>query len=107
MILGALGLFVLGLSLWTRLWVLHRNYNLWWLIPLHFPAGLWLLLAKDRPVLLHWYLRFAFLAAVIFVCLSFLLPQRFSPAVVPLLIIVAWRCALEVFGDGIQNSTDS
>lgn len=107
MILGALGLFVLGLSLWTRLWVLHRNYNLWWLIPLHFPAGLWLLLAKDRPVLLHWYLWFAFLAAGMFVCLSFLLPQRFSPAVVPLLIIVAWRCALEVFGDGIRNSTDS
>jgi Domain of unknown function (DUF4105) len=98
MILGALGLFVLGLSFWTRLWVLHRNYNLWWLIPLHFPAGLWLLLAKDRPVLLLWYLWFAFLAALFFVCFSFLLPQRFNPAVVPLLIIVAWRCALEAFG---------
>jgi Domain of unknown function (DUF4105) len=104
MILGALGSFVLGLSFWTRLLVLHSNYNLLWLIPLHFPAGLWLLLAKGRPALLQWYLWFAFLAAVFFVCFSFLLPQRFSPAVIPLLIIVAWRCGLEVFGDRIQNS---
>jgi Domain of unknown function (DUF4105) len=104
MILGALGSFVLGLSFWTRLWVLHKNYNLWWLIPLHFPAGLWLLLAKGRPALLQRYLWFAFLAAVFFVCFSFLLPQRFSPAVIPLLSIVAWRCGLEIFGDRIQNS---
>jgi hypothetical protein len=104
MILGALGSFVLGLSFWTRLWVLHKNYNLWWLIPLHFPAGLWLLLAKGRPALLQWYLWFAFLAAVFFVCFSFLLPQRFSPAVIPLLIIVAWRCGMEIFRGRIQNS---
>jgi hypothetical protein len=97
MILGLLGTFVLGLSFWTRLWVLHENYNLLWLIPLHFPAGLWLLLAQRRPVFLRWYLWFAFLAAVGFVCFSFLLPQKFSPAVFPLLIIVAWRCALELF----------
>jgi hypothetical protein len=104
MILGALGSFVLGLSFWTRLWVLHRNYNLLWLIPLHFPAGLWLLLAKGRAALLQWYLCFAFLAAVLFVCFSFLLPQRFSLAVIPLLILMAWRCGLEVFGGRIQNS---
>jgi Domain of unknown function (DUF4105) len=97
MILGLAGTFVLGLSFWTRLWVLHENYNLLWLIPLHFPAGLWLLLARRRPVFLRWYLWFAFLAAVGFVCFSFLLPQKFSPAVFPLLIIVAWRCALELF----------
>jgi Domain of unknown function (DUF4105) len=97
MILGFLGFFVLGLSFWTRLWVLHQNYNLLWLIPFHFPAGLWMLLVKRRPVLLRWYLWFAFLASGIFVCFSFLLPQKFNPAVFPLLIIVAWRCALEAF----------
>ena len=96
MILGLLGTFVLGVSFWTRLWVLHENYNLLWLVPLHLPAGLWLLFAKRRPVFLRWYLWFAFLAAVVFVCFSFLLPQKFNPAVFPLLIIVAWRCALEL-----------
>jgi hypothetical protein len=97
MILGLLGIFVCALSFWTHLWVLHANYNLLWLIPLHFPAGLWLLLAKGRPVLLRWYMWFAFLAAGLFICFSFLLPQRFNPAIMPVLIIIAWRCALEVF----------
>jgi hypothetical protein len=97
MIVGLLGIFVLSLSWWTRLWVLHDNYNLCWLIPLHFPAGLWLLFSKRRPVFLRWYFWFAFLAAIGFICFSFLLPQKFSPAVFPLLIIVAWRCALELF----------
>jgi Domain of unknown function (DUF4105) len=97
MILGLLGIFIVGLSFWTRLWVLHENYNLLWLIPSHFPAGLWLLFAQRRPVLLRWYLWFAFSAAVVFICFSFLLPQKFNPAVFPLLGIVAWRCALELF----------
>ncbi len=97
MILGLLGSFILGLSLWSRLWVLQENYNLLWLIPLHFPAGLWLLLAKRRPALLRWYLWFAFLEAGVLVCFSFLLPQKFHPAVLPLLIIVVWRCGLELF----------
>jgi hypothetical protein len=97
MIPGLLGIFVFALSFWTHLWVLHENYNLLWLIPLHFPAGLWLLLAKGQPVLLRWYLWFAFLAAGLFICFSFLLPQRFNPAIVPVLVIIAWRCGLEVF----------
>jgi hypothetical protein len=97
MIPGLLGIFVFALSFWTHLWVLHENYNLLWLIPLHFPAGLWLLLAKGRPALLRWYLWFAFLAAGLFICFSFLLPQRFNPAIIPVLIIIAWRCGLEIF----------
>jgi hypothetical protein len=96
MILGLLGSFVLGLSFWTRLWVLQNNYNLLWLIPLHLAAGLWLLFAQRRPAFLRWYLWFAFLAACFFICFSFLLPQRINPAVFPLLFIVAWRCILEL-----------
>ena len=40
MVFGLLGIFVFVLSCWSRLWVLKANYNLWWLFPLHFPAGL-------------------------------------------------------------------
>ena len=97
MILGLLGTFILALSSWTRLWVLHENYNLFWLIPLHFPAGLWLLFSRRRPVFLRWYLWFAFVDAGVFVCFSFLLPQKFDPAIFPLVMIVVWRCALELF----------
>ncbi len=97
MIFGLVGTFILILSCWTRLWVLHDNYNLLWLIPLHFPAGFWLLLSRRRPAFLRGYLWFAFLDAAFFFCFSFLLPQRFNPAVYPLVLIVAWRCALELF----------
>src|ERR1700730_18055 len=95
-IFGLAGTFILVISLWTRIWVLHENCNLLWLIPFHLPAGLWLFFAKSRPVLLLWYLRFAFVAACAFVCVSFVLPQSFNPAGYPLLLIIAWRCALEL-----------
>ena len=95
-IFGLAGTFILVISLWTRIWVLHENYNLLWLIPLHLPAGIWLFCATSRPFLLQWYLRFTFVAACAFLCLSFLLPQRFNPAIYPLLLILAWRCALEL-----------
>ena len=93
---GLTGTFILVVSLWTRVWVLHQNYNLWWLIPFHLPAGIWLLLARSRPFLLRWYLRFAFIAACAFLCFSFVLPQSFNFAIYPLLLIMAWRCALEL-----------
>jgi hypothetical protein len=95
-IFGLTGTFLLIVSFWTRLWVLHENYNLLWLIPSHLIAGIWLFFpAKRRPVFLRWYLRFAFVAACTFLGCSFLLPQRFSPAVYPVLAILVWRCALE------------
>jgi hypothetical protein len=95
-IFGLTGTFLLVVSLWTRLWVLRENCNLLWLIPFHLPAGIWLFFARSRPFLLLWYLRFAFVAASAFLCFSFLLPQRFNPAIYPLLLIIAWRCALEL-----------
>jgi hypothetical protein len=98
-IFGLTGTFILVVSLWTRIWVLQENFNLLWLIPFHLPAGIWLFLARSRPFLLRWYLRFAFAAACAFVCFSFFLPQRFNPAIYPLLLIIAWRCALELVPD--------
>jgi hypothetical protein len=95
-IFGLTGTFLLVVSLWTRLWVLHENWNLLWLIPFHLPAGLWLFFARSRPFVLLWYLRFAFVGASAFLCFSFVLPQRFNPAIYPLLLIIAWRCALEL-----------
>ena len=94
---GVVGMFVLAFSFWTRAWVAHDNLSLLWLIPLHLPAGLWLWYDGSRPALLRWYLMFAVGAGIAFVCFSFLLPQHFYAAVYPLVTILVWRCAIELF----------
>ena len=97
---GLVGIFILGYSFWTRAWVAHENLCLLWLIPLHFPAGLWLWYDGSRPTLLRRYLLVAVVAGIAFVCFSFLLPQHFNVAVYPLVIILVWRCGIELFQVG-------
>jgi hypothetical protein len=99
MVFGLVGLFILVFSFWTRNWVAHENYNILWLIPFHLPAGLGLLLANHRSLALRWYLWLALLAGTAFLIFSFLLPQHFSLAVYPLVLLLVWRCAVELFPD--------
>ena len=91
---GATGLFLLGLSFWTRLTVLRLNFNLVWLIPTHLFAGIWLFLSNRRVLIVRWYLVFSAIAGVAFIGFSFLLPQQFHPAVYPLVAILVWRSVL-------------
>jgi len=93
---GATGVFLLGLSVWSRLTVVQQNYNLVWLIPLHFFAGIWLFVSKRRCLLVRWYFWFAATAGFAFIGFSFLLPQRFHPAAYPLVAILTWRAVLEL-----------
>ena len=91
---GATGLFLLGLSFWSRLTVLRLNFNLAWLIPTHVFAGIWLFLSKRRPMIVRFYLVFSAIAGVAFIGFSFLLPQQYHPAVYPLVAILVWRSIL-------------
>ena len=102
-VFGATGLFLLGLSLWSRLIVLQLNYNLAWLIPTHLLAGVWLFLSRSKPPLVRWYFWFAAIAGLAFVGLSFFLPQAFHPAVYPLVAILVWRSMLEAFRGGTAS----
>jgi hypothetical protein len=101
-IIGANGLFLLGLSFWSRLSVLQLNYNLAWLIPAHLLAGIWLFVSNDRPLIVRWYFCFSATGGLAFIGLSFLLPQKFNPAVYPLVAVLAWRSVLEL---AAQRST--
>jgi hypothetical protein len=92
---GGTGLFLAGISFWSLHWEAWANYNLLWLLPTHFVAGFWLLFERKQPSLLRWYLWLGALAACAFLCFSFLLPQKFHPAIYPLIAVLAWRCALE------------
>jgi hypothetical protein len=95
-VFGATGLFLLGFSVWSRLTVVQRNYNLAWLIPTHLLAGIWLFIGRRKPPLVRWYLWFVTIEGFAFLWLSFLLPQKFHPAVYPLVAIVVWRSILEL-----------
>ena len=92
---GATGLFLLGLSLWSRLTVVQLNYNLAWLVPTHLLAGICLFWGKGKPSLVCRYFWLAAAMGFTFLGLSFLLPQKFHPAVYPLVAILAWRSVLE------------
>jgi hypothetical protein len=93
---GATGVFLLGLSVWSRLTVVQQNYNLVWLIPLHFFAGIWLFVSHRKPLFVCWYFLFAATAGLAFIGFSFLLPQKFHPAAYPLVAILTWRSVLEL-----------
>jgi uncharacterized protein DUF4105 len=95
LLVGGTGLLLAGMAVWSLHWETWANYNLLWLLPTHFVAGIWLLLERKQPLFLRWYLWLGALAACAFLCFSFLLPQKFHPAIYPLIAILAWRCALE------------
>jgi hypothetical protein len=92
---GATGLFLLGLSSWSRLWVVQENYNLAWLVPTHLIAGIWLFVSNKRPLIIRWYFPAAAVAGIAFISISFVLPQKFDPSVYPLVAVLTWRSILE------------
>jgi hypothetical protein len=94
-VFGAAGAFVCFISFWSQHWVVRANYNQLWLIPTHLLVGIWLFFAKPKIVIL--YLWFALIAALGFLAFSWSIPQVFEPTVYPLIIILAWRCALEIY----------
>jgi uncharacterized protein DUF4105 len=90
---GMAGAFVCFMSFWSQHWVLRANYNQLWLIPTHLLFGIALFFGKSRIIRLYW--RCALVAGVGFLAFSTFLPQRFEPAVYPLVLLLVWRCFLE------------
>jgi hypothetical protein len=93
---GAVGCFLLLLTCFSLHWELNPNFNLWWLFPVSLFAGI--TLCVSHPSIEGWlqiYLRLFLVALLLFALLSAWLPQRFNPAVYPLVALLAWRSALE------------
>jgi hypothetical protein len=95
-IIGITGTFFFVFSLVTQHWEAHENLNLIWLFPGHLLAGLWLLTDPDSPSpILRCYLAIACFGSALFGVVAHWLPQKFRPAIYPLITLVVWRCALE------------
>ncbi|MBV9391437.1 MAG: DUF4105 domain-containing protein [Verrucomicrobia bacterium] len=107
-LVGAIGTFVFAFSFWTRHWVGQENYNIAWLVPTHWIAGLAILFRQGSFMLVRVYLFVAGFLAIGFCLFSFLLPQSFHSVAYPISILIAWRCFLPVMapsrlGSGAGN----
>ena len=96
-IFGFTGLFLVVLAANTLHWQAYDNWNLGWLVPTHLVAGIGLFFVSANQVfLLRLYLFLAVVEALIFMFASPWLPQRFHPAIYPLVVLLIWRSLIEL-----------
>jgi hypothetical protein len=96
-VFGFTGLFLVVLAANTLHWEAYQNWNLAWLVPTHLVAGIGLIFAPANKVLmLRLYLFLAMVEGLVFVVSSPWLPQRFHPAIYPLVVLLLWRTLIEL-----------
>jgi hypothetical protein len=96
-VFGFTGLFLVVLAANTLHWEAYQNWNVAWLVPTHLVAGIALIfLPANKAFMLRLYLFLAMLEALVFMVSSPWLPQRFHPAIYPLIVLLIWRTAIEV-----------
>jgi hypothetical protein len=95
-IFGFLGTFLVVFAANTFHWEAYNNWNLYWLLPTHLLAGIWLtFFSRTWRSALRIYLLFSLVEVSAFALLSPWLPQQFHHAIYPLAILLGWRCAIE------------
>jgi hypothetical protein len=96
-VFGFTGLFLVVLAANTLHWEAYQNWNVAWLVPSHLVAGLALIfLPANKLFILRLYLFLAMVEALIFMFSSPWLPQRFHPAIYPLVVLLLWRTVIEL-----------
>jgi Domain of unknown function (DUF4105) len=96
-VFGFTGLFLVVLAANTLHWEAYQNWNVAWLVPTHLVAGIGLLFVPANKVLmLRLYLFVAMVEGLVFMVLSPWLPQRFHPAIYPLVVLLLWRAVIEL-----------
>jgi Domain of unknown function (DUF4105) len=94
---GFTGLFLVVLAANTLHWEAYQNWNVAWLVPTHLVAGIGLLFVPANKVLmLRLYLFLAVVEGLAFMVSSPWLPQRFHPAIYPLVVLLLWRTLIEL-----------
>ena len=97
MVFGFTGLFLIVLAANTLHWEAYQNWNVAWLVPTHLVAGIGLLFVPSNKVLmLRLYLFLAMVEGLVFMVSSPWLPQRFHPAIYPLVVLLLWRTLIEL-----------
>ena len=96
-VFGFTGLFLVVLAANTLHWEAYQNWNVAWLVPTHLVAGIGLLFVPaNKLLMLRLYLFLAMVEGLIFMVSSPWLPQRFHPAIYPLVVLLLWRTVIEL-----------
>jgi hypothetical protein len=94
---GFLGTFLVLLAANTLHWEAYNNWNLGWLVPTHLLAGIWtIFFSTTWRAGLRAYLLLSLAELCLFVVFSPWLPQQFHHAIYPLVVLIGWRCAMEL-----------
>lgn len=94
---GFTGLFLVVLAANTLHWEAYQNWNVAWLVPTHLVAGVGLMFVPANKVfMLRLYLFLAMVESLVFMVSSPWLPQRFHPAIYPLVVLLLWRTVIEL-----------
>jgi hypothetical protein len=97
MVFGFTGLFLVVLAANTLHWEAYQNWNVAWLVPTDLVAGIGLIfLSANKVFMLRLYLFLAMVEALVFIFASPWLPQRFHPAIYPLVVLLVWRSVIEL-----------
>jgi hypothetical protein len=101
---GAIGTFLGVFAANTFHWEAYGNWNLGWLVPTHLLAGICVILFQGRRrSWLRGYLAISLVAVGLFAIASPWLPQQFHHAIYPLMILLGWRCAIELCRRPVQE----
>jgi hypothetical protein len=93
LLVGLLGISFLGLWLFTSHFSVPENLNLFWLIPTHAFVAFFIF-KKEKPLWLKYYFfATAILMFLLIICWN-RLPQHFNFAIIPLLLLLAFRSIL-------------
>ena len=96
-VFGFTGLFLVVLAANTLHWEAYQNWNVAWLVPTHLVAGIGLIfIPANKLLILRLYLFLAMVEGLVFMVSSPWLPQRFHPAIYPLVVLLLWRTVIEL-----------
>lgn len=96
---GLIGLGAFWLTTWSEHPAVQGNCNLLWAVPVNLPFICAWMVKKWRPAL-HWYWPVLSVWLILFLLLSFLIPQSFHPAVYLIALMILARSVLHTV---VQN----
>jgi hypothetical protein len=90
LLIGLLGLFFMGMGIFTDHKAVKWNWNIVWALPTHFWV-VWLFLMKKKPIWLNYYFAANCIILGLIFASWFVFPQKLHSSLIPILLILLIR----------------